>query len=187
MNTGSDRRAASPAACSREERTPEIAAVPPALHTLRAIVLGVAAVIGAMGALAFVRVPDVVPEVSDAAARSGLAAGQSCEMPCLGRAVGVRELDVLPVGLDAGALAVVARAEPEPPMAATPPPGTGQDGGERRHDDDHERDDDRERDDDHNREDEGAEEKKGGKKGKAAADGSPGKGHGKDRADNDDD
>lgn len=109
----------------RVGRAPEIMDVPPALYTLRAIVLGVAATLGAVGLLAFVQVPGAVPAPSDAAAGllpTDLAARAGCGSVCLGRAGVIRQLDALPDVLHVEALAVVTRAEPEPPLAATPPP-----------------------------------------------------------------
>lgn len=128
MSTGSDRQGWSQEHRAGAGRAAEIDEVPSALYTLRAIVLGVAAVVGMVGVLAFVRVPETVPGPAEAAADftpDGLISQLGCAAPCAGRAAGVQELDALPVGLDVSALDVVAQAEPEPPMAATPPPTTG--------------------------------------------------------------
>lgn len=125
MSTGAGRRQAGSATRQRAERAPEIMDVPAALYTLRAIVLGAAATIGAVGVLAFAQVPAAVPAPSEAAAglqRTDLAARAGCGTACLGRAGVIRQLDVLPDLLGSEALAVVARSEPEPPLAATPPP-----------------------------------------------------------------
>lgn len=127
MTTGPDPWGSRPVAPRGAEREPEIVVVPPGLYTLRTIVLGAAAVVGAVGLMVFVRAPDALPGPMEAAVRFQPAAatdGAGCGSACLGRAVAVRDLDALPVVLDTQALAVVARAEPERPWAATPPPAT---------------------------------------------------------------
>lgn len=126
MSTGPEPGDTRPAAPMRTERAPEVVVVPPGLYTLRTIVLGAAAVVGAVGLMIFVQAtPDTLPGPMEAAVRfqPGAAAdGAGCGQACLGRAVAVRELDSLPMVLDTQALAVVSRAEPERPWAATPPP-----------------------------------------------------------------
>lgn len=128
MSTGADLRRAEPVTPLPAERTVEMVAVPPGLYTLRAIVLGAAAVIGAIGVLTFLQVPSTLPGPAQAAAelgQTGLEARAGCGAACLGRAGAIREVDVLPEGLlPTVALGAVTRAEPEPPMAATPPPAT---------------------------------------------------------------
>jgi hypothetical protein len=123
MSTGAGRRTGR-LMHRRGGRAPEIMEVPPALYTLRAIVLGVAAALGAVGVLAFAQMPGAVSAPSEAAA--GLQptdlAPAGCGATCLGRAGVVRQLDALPTVLDIGALAVVTRAQPETPLGATPPP-----------------------------------------------------------------
>lgn len=185
MSIGSDLRGSRPASPSRPERTPDIAAIPRALYTLRAIVLGAAAIVGVIGVLAFVQMPDVVPDASEAAAGirpDGLASGFDCEAPCLGRAVAARELDVLPMALDYGALALVTRAGPEPPMSATKPPGSGPAPDASRGGDDAGEDDEGDGD-----EHPGMQDKGGREGGKAKAGETPGKGHGQGRDDEDED
>lgn len=125
MSTAADRPPAGGVPEPQVGRAPEIMDVPPALYTLRAIVLGVAATLGAVGLLAFVQVPGAVPAPSEAAAGllpTDLAARAGCGSVCLGRAGVIHQLDALPDVLNAEALAVVTRAEPEAPLAATPPP-----------------------------------------------------------------
>ncbi len=107
---------------------PEVMVVPPGLYTLRAIVLGAAALVGAIGLLVFVQAPDPVVGPAEAAAglRMGdLVTGDGCGTACQGRAVAVRELDTLPAGLDAPALDAVTRTGSEAPLAATPSPTAG--------------------------------------------------------------
>ncbi len=125
MSTGPDPWGTRPVAPLRAERAPEIVVVPPGLYTLRTIVLGAAAVVGAVGLLVFVQAPDALPGPVEAAVRfqPGAAIDEAgCGQACLGRAVAVRDLDALPMVLDTEALAVVTRAVPERPWAATPPP-----------------------------------------------------------------
>ncbi|MEZ5330450.1 MAG: hypothetical protein R2991_00005, partial [Thermoanaerobaculia bacterium] len=122
------------------------------------------------------RVPDSVPSPAQAAAGarlSDLASRTNCGEPCLGRAVAVQEVDVLPGGLEAArALGVVTRAETEAPMAATPPPDWG-----------HRRD---EGDGETTHHDEEQTERKGGKvEAKGENDRDRHEGHGRDR-DNED-
>ncbi len=120
--------------------------VPPALHTLRAIVLGAAAVLGAVGLVAFVRVPS--PEAAPAnLRRADLDARVGCGTPCLGWAGAAREVDALPMGPSSEALAAVALVEPEPPLAATPPPATGRWARATGHEGDHEDEEDEDEDD----------------------------------------
>lgn len=113
---------------SRAGPEPEMMVVPPGLYTLRAIVLGAAALVGAIGLLVFVQAPDPVVGPAEAAAglRMGdLVTGEGCGTGCQGRAVAVRELDTLPAGLDAPALDAVTRTGSEAPLAAPPSPTAG--------------------------------------------------------------
>lgn len=138
MTTGAELRRAEPVPPLSAQRTVEDVDVPPALYTLRAIVLGAAAVIGAIGVLTFLQVPSALPAPAEAAAgigQHGLEVRAGCDAACLGRAGTIRELDVLPEGLlPTVALGAVTRAETEPPMAATPPPVAGTDDGDERSD-----------------------------------------------------
>ena len=125
MSTGAELRRVEPITPVPAERTVEIMDVPSALYTLRAIVLGAAAVIGAIGVLTFLQVPSALPHPAQAAAelgQTGLEARGGCGAACLGQAGAMQELDVLPEGLHTVALGAVARTEPEPPLAATLPP-----------------------------------------------------------------
>lgn len=162
---------------SRGDRTSEIVVVPQALYVLRASVLGAAAIIGVVGTLAFVQVPSGVRGPAEAAAGLNpmdLAARAGCGSGCLGRAGVMHELDTLPVVLDAELLADVTRAEPEAPMAATPPPATVRlkTGGDKGEDDDGH--------------DEGTGARAGKKDGKADDGESSGKGPGNGRGEGDD-
>ncbi len=125
MGNGAERRGAGLIDSREVERVPEIVVVPPGLHALRVIVLGASALIGAIGLVVFVQVPNPVRRPADAAAAgaraSDPATGAGCGTACRGRASILRPVDLLPAGLDTHVLDEVARAEPDGPMAATPP------------------------------------------------------------------